>query len=169
MTTMNHYFLKRQVQIALYGLKRQYGGAIVIYRRLSSTVDTKTGQPTVRSAATRIPRAVILPAKTTREVERNISLISANKQMVMGGGYDSSKRVFIIERRDAPSLVLTKDDWIAYDGRKFAIESIEDDLEAAWVIVAKHLVGEAAASITLTQSLSVDDGVGLQSQGQGEV
>ena len=169
MTTMNQYFLKRQVQIALYGLKRQYGGAIVIYHLRSSTVDTKTGEPTVRSVATRIPRVAILPAKLTREVARNISIISANKQMVMGGTFDASKQVFIIERRDAPNLVLAKDDWIACDGRKYAIESIEQDLEAAWVVTAKHLSGESASSTALVQAVDSRNEVDLQSQGEGEV
>jgi hypothetical protein len=169
MTVQNQYFLMRQIQLALYSLKRQYGGAIVLYHLLSSTVDPKTGQATVKTLATRIPRAVILPVKITRDVERNISVISANKQMVMGGSFDTSKRAFIIERRDAPTLALVKDDWIAYDGQKYAIEAIEDDLKIAWVVIAKHLSGDTASSSALIQDVGATDQVGLQSQGQGEV
>jgi hypothetical protein len=157
MTMHNEYFLKRQIQIALYSLKRHFGGAIVVYHLLNSVADSRTGAPTVTTLATRIPRAIILPVKISRDIIRNISVISANKQMVMGGGYDSGKRLFLIDRRDAPTLQLAKDDWLAYANRKYAIESIEEyEFDAAWAVTAKHLVGETVPS-ELSQTLASED------------
>lgn len=170
MTMQNEYFLNRQIRTALYGLKRQYGGAIVIFHLLSSEADPKTGEASVATRATRIRRAVILPAKITRDVERSISAISANKQMVMGGYHDNSKRLVIIERRDAPHLQLAKDDWLVYNGAKFAIESFEEyEFSAAWMVTVKHLLGEEASVATLMQSLSAEDTLDLQSDVEGEV
>jgi len=164
---MSQKFLNRQIQVALYSLKRLYGGAIVIYHLVSSEADPQTGVAEVKTIATRISRAIILPVKVTREVERNISIISANKQMVMGGSHEGGKRVFIIERRDAPNLVLVKDDWLAYEGAKYAIESIEEyEFKSAWVIVAKHLAGETASSTTLVQSLEASDQLQVSQSGE---
>lgn len=162
---MHDRFLNRQVQMALYPLKRQYGAPVTLFHVLSRSVDTRTGEPTSRYRATRIRRAIVLPAKLMRMVDRNVSLISANKQVVSGGWIDTSKRVFLIERRDAPQLELEKDDFVVYRGDKYALESIEEyEFASAWLLVAKHLVGERF-DYPLEQSLSAGDSVELVQQG----
>ncbi len=128
----------------LYALKRQYGGTIVVYQNGAVTTDTKTGEVTRTKTATRIHRAVVLPETISREVKQSISLISANKQMVTGGGFEAGKRLFIIERRDCPNLVLKGSDWLVYHGRKYAIENFEEyEFDAAYIIHGKELVGES--------------------------
>ena len=90
------------------------------------------------------PRAIVLPVTISREVKQSISLISANKQMVTGGGFESGKRMFIIERRDCPNLVLHKTDWLIYHGRKYAIENYEEyEFDAAYIITGKEMLGES--------------------------
>lgn len=154
----HQYFLSRQMQVALYALKRQYGGPIAIYRLLSSEVDSKTGEATVRTQITRVRRAAILPAMMTRNVVRNISVISADKQMVQGGSYDTSKRVFVIDRRDARSLMLSQDDWLVWDGHKFQFEKIEElEFQTGWIITGKVLLGETDLETNLQQSLEASD------------
>lgn len=166
----SEYFLNRQVQLALYSLKRQYGGSIVVFHILTSTTDPKTGVPSATYRAFRIGRAIILPARISREVARNISLISANKQMVMGGGIDTSKRTFIIDRRDARQLELVKDDFLVYDGHKYALETIDEyEFATAYVVVAKRLVGASFDATALVQSLNADDTLTLTSTSNGEV
>jgi hypothetical protein len=158
----NEYFLNRQVQVALYALQRQYGGTITVFHILSQETNTKTGEPSVRYRATRINRAIILPVRISREVERTISIISANKQLVTGGGYDSGKRTFIINRRDAPTLVLEKDDFFVYKGCKYAFDAIDDyEFASAYSVVAKRLTGETFDDTTLVQHLDADDSVEL--------
>lgn len=157
----NEYFLNRQVQTALYTLQRQYGGTIVVFHMLSRETNPKTGEPTVRYRATRINRAIILPVRINRTVERNISIISANKQMVMGGGYDSSKRTFVINRRDMPAP-LEKDDFIVYKSAKYAVEMIDDyEFASAYSVVAKRLLGETYDDTVLAQHLDGSDSVEL--------
>src|SRR3989304_3647174 len=131
----HQYFLNRQMQVTLYALKRQYGGPIVIYRLLTSVVDPKTGEASVNTLTTRIKRAIVLPVTMTRDIVRNISVISADKQMVQGGGYETGKRVFIIDRRDARTLVLSQDDWLVWNGRKYQFEKVEEmEFDSGWVI-----------------------------------
>lgn len=154
----HQYFLSRQMQTALYALKRQYGGPIAIYRLLCSVVDLQTGEATVRTQVTRVRRAAVLPAVMTRDGVRNISVISADKQMVQGGSFDASKRVFIIDRRDARSLVLSQDDWIVWGGVKYQFEKIEElEFRTGWIITGKALLGETDLETGLQQSLEASD------------
>jgi hypothetical protein len=165
------YSLNRQIQRVLYALKRQYGGAIVIYQNQSVATDPKTGEVTRTKTAVRIQRAVVLPVTVSREVKQAISVISANKMAVSGGsGFETGKRLFIIERRDAPSLTLTASDWIGYDGRRYAIESFEEyEFSSAWIVVGKALIGEGLGVAGSIVEQSAGTNVALTSASQGEV
>jgi len=165
MTYPANYSLNQQIRRVLYALKRQYGGAIVVYQNGVVTADTKTGETTRTKTATRIQRAVILPVTISREVKQSISLISANKQMVTGGGFESGKRLFIIERRDCPSLVLHKTDWLAYNGRKYAIDNYEEyEFDAAYIITGKEMPGESVGVAGSVVDLSAGDVLALSDQ-----
>ena len=168
MTYPANYGLNQQTRRVLYALKRQYGGTIVVYQNGTVTTDTKTGETTRTKTATRIQRAVVLPETISREVKQSISLISANKQMVTGGGYEAGKRLFIVERRDCPHLVLKESDWLVYHGRKYAIENFEEyEFEAAYIIHGKELVGEAiSGGATMAEA---NASLTLGSQAEGEV
>jgi len=165
----HQYFLNRQMQTALYALKRQYGGPVVIYRLLTSEVNLETGVAEVETLAIRIKRVIVLPARLTREVVRNISLISADKLIVQGGGFDVGKKVFIVDSRDARSLVLSLDDWLVYGGRKYQFEKIEEmDFGSGWIITGKVLLGETDLETGLQQTVDADDTVDLATGTVGE-
>jgi hypothetical protein len=165
---MQPHQLNRVIRQVLYSLKRQYGGTLVVYQNGTVTTDTKTGESTRTKTATRIQRAVVLPETISREVKQSISLISANKQMVTGGGYEAGKRLFIVERRDCPNLVLKESDWLVYHGRKYAIENFEEyEFEAAYIIHGKELVGESISGGATTAGAG--DALALGSQAEGEV
>jgi hypothetical protein len=150
-------------------LKRQYGGSIVVYQNGVVATDTKTGEVARTKTATRIHRAIVLPVTLSREVKQSISLISANKQMVTGGGFESGKRLFIIERRDCPSLVLHKSDWLAYNGRKYAIENHEEyEFDVAYIITGKELPGESLGVAGSIVDPSADSALALDSQAVAE-
>jgi hypothetical protein len=143
MTYPANYSLNQQIRHVLYALKRQYGGTITVYQNGVVTTDTKTGDVTRTKTATRIHRAVVLPVTISRELKQSISVISANKMTVTGGHFEIGKRLFIIERRDAPNLVLEASDWIGYNGRKYAIENFEEyEFDAAYIVTGKEMPGE---------------------------
>ena len=171
MTYPASYGLNQQIRRVLYALKRQYGGSIVVYQNGVVTADAKTGEVARTKTATRIQRAVILPVKISAEVKHTVALISANKQMLTGagGGFESGQRLFIIERRDCPSLVLHKTDWVAYNGRKYAIENYEEyEFDAAYLITGKELVGESLGVAGSIVDLSAADALALDSRAGGE-
>jgi len=169
MTYPASYGLNQQIRRVLYALKRQFGGTITVYQNGTVTTDTKTGEVTRTKTATRIHRAVVLPVTVSREVKQSISLISANKQMVTGGGFEAGKRLFIIDRRDCPRLALQESDWIGYNGRRYAIENYEEyEFDAAYIVTGKELKGEALGVEGSILERSADDAVALASQATGE-
>jgi len=167
MTYPANYSLNQQLRRVLYALKRQYGGSIVIYQNGVVTSDPKTGEVARTKTATRIQRAVILPVKVSAEVKHTVALISANKQMLTGagGGFESGQRLFIIERRDCPSLVLHKTDWLGYNGRRYAIENYEEyEFDAAYLITGKELPAESPGVAGSIVDLSAADALALDAQ-----
>jgi len=162
MTYPANYSLNQQIRRLLYALKRQHGGQIDIHKLTASQTDVRTGQKQQTVTVTRIDRAIVLPGHTARKAIRGISLISANKMMVTGGTYDSQKRDFIIDRRDAPNLsTLTADDWIVYQGRKYQVAEVDAfEFDAAWIVTAKELVGEVPQQ---TFRVGVSDSLNLTS------
>ena len=145
----------------MYSLKREYGGRIHLYKQGAVSSDAKTGARTVEKSVLVIERASILPAEVARREVRGISLISANKNLVSGGGYDNSTHVFIIDKRDVPNLSVAKDDWIVFDSQKFQIDHFESfEFGTGWVITAKALLGEVPEQIHL---LSADSLLNLSS------
>ena len=133
----------RHVSSNLYAMKRQYGALILIRRRTMIATDPKTGKSQGPVKTWRVPRAVVLQGVVTRDAKQSISLITAQKQMVMGGGWDVGKRTFIIDRKDVPAdLILQKDDWIVFDNRRFEIATLtEYEYSTAWVVVGQELTG----------------------------
>ena len=139
-----NYNLVQRVRASLYILKRQYGCTIDIYKLNSSSTDQRTGLKTIVTTTYHIVRAPVLPSKVERADQKNISVISANKEFAMGGSYDAGQREFIVDRRDCPRLPdLTADDWIVYNGQRWQIRSFEElEVRAGWNITARRLVGE---------------------------
>lgn len=141
--------MNRMIQVAIYQLKKQYGaGPVDIYQHTTNSVDITTGEKTEDPSFLRIQKAVILPAKVERNIVSTISKISADKPFVYGGSYDRTRRMFLIDQKDAPELNLTPDDWLIYRGRKYDIASFEAfEYDSLWVIIAHELLGERAKQV----------------------
>jgi len=146
--------LNRRIQNILYSLKRQYGGSFDFYRRGSGgSTDYKTGKVTVDKEVYNVNYGIILPAKVITDVTQSLSVISANKAFVYGGTFDSSTRMFIVDRRDIPELDLkdfevNPEDWIVYKNRKYEIKAFQEfEFDTAWVFTAKAVLGDAPEQI----------------------
>ena len=159
--------LNRMIQRTLYSLKRQYGGAVSVYRLNDAETDVRTGRKMIDKDVFVVQRAVVLPVKVSREVIQSISQISANKAFVYGGSFDSGLRKFIIDARDLPEgFVFSNDDWLVYNGRRYEVKAIwEFEFRAAWVVVGKELMGRIAEQVHLVAAdslLSLATGAGRQ-------
>lgn len=142
--------VSRRIKLTLYALKRQWGGSFSIYQMGDAVVDHLTGAKIIPRTVLAIRRGIILPGKTIREVEQNISVISANKQFVFGGTYDTTTRVFIVDRMDAPNLELTESDWIVFNDQRYEVKEFQEfEFDSAWIITGKSVEGENPEQIRL--------------------
>jgi hypothetical protein len=141
--------LNQRIKAILYSFKQQYGGGPVhIYTFGGTTTNVETGAKTTVKDVTVVRKAVILPAKVSRDVVQTISQISANKAFVYGGSFDSRTRTFIIDRLDCPDLELKEDDWLVFNGRKYEIKAVQEfEFDTAWVITARHQLGDVFEQI----------------------
>jgi hypothetical protein len=133
--------LNQFTELVLYRLKRDYGQPLRLYKLLDSVTDVQTGRKSEKIATYFIPLAIALPAEwqRVRGVERTV---------VVRGSCDVDGRPFIIDRRDAPVAALTADDWFVYRGMKYQITQVEEfEIDAAWLVHAKALVGESTQQV----------------------
>ena len=156
-----HYHVAHNI----YAMKKQYGAPILVRTKAAATSNSQTGETSLTIATLRVRRAVVLQGVVTRDAKQSISLITAQKQMVQGGGFDVGKRTFIIDRRDVPrDFVLRKDDWIVFDSRHYDLDTVtEYPYGTAWVAIGKELVGRAEGMQLLF--LSATDGLSLADAG----
>jgi hypothetical protein len=152
------------IQVALYQLKKQYGGKpLDIHKFVSHNVNLLSGDSAVTATVIHVKNAVVLPAKVDRHVINTISKISADKATVQGGTFDRSRRTILIDQLDVPDLQLGHDDWIVFRGRRYDVTScdfFEDD--ALWVISVNEMVGVKPPRI-IRESLT--DGIRFNDQG----
>jgi hypothetical protein len=147
----------------IYSMKRQFGALILIRRREGAATDPQTGEATGVVKTWLVRRAPILPEDIARNAKQSISLITAQKQMVEGGGFDVGKRVFLIDCKDMPrGFKLQKDDWIVFDSKHYDIDTLSNyGFDAAWVVTGKELVGRVEGmdihNLSVTQNLEVSD------------
>lgn len=156
--------LNRMLQVVMYQLKRQYGnGPVDLYQGGTPSVDLETGERTSNPTVTRIKHVVILPERQNQSFIQTISKISADKTSVLGGYTDTSKRLFVIEQRDTPGLVLTTDDWLIYRNRRYSVSKFTAyEFDAIWVVLAQEVVGEVPSQ---TYQVQAEDVVELQDEG----
>jgi len=150
----------RRARLAIYKLKRLFGGTIFLYRQGDPTTNLRAGtKDWPNKEVIRVEYAIILPAKMTREQTQTISMISADKQFVYGGYYDRNARWFFIDPRDLPSgYVIEQDDHIVYDGRQYEIKEILDtEFDAIWQVNAVALEGVAPQQIHELSGKSILD------------
>ncbi len=132
----------RFVRLSMYIHKRQHGARVVVRRKVVHT-DPETGQAYWSINQWKVRRAVVLPAKTQREVRQNAGAMTANRAIIQGSSFDTSGRHFLFDRSDVPAdLVLQKDDLIVFNNRHYDIESVaEYEYDTAWLVIAKELKG----------------------------
>ncbi len=144
MASANHNLIK-MIRACLDRMKKEYGGEITVCRLNTASTDRADGTKAETHTATYIKRAIVLPAKVRREVIQSISAVSANKYLAYGGSFENGIRTFIIDRRDAPGIVLTNDDWVVYEGVRYDIKAVEEfEQSTAWVVTAKYVAGTPA-------------------------
>lgn len=145
---MGNKNLELRIRAAIYSLKREYGDRIDIYNQESATADPATGVRTVESTVTTIRRAAVLPADVARREFRGSPVVSASGQLLQGGWLVDTTHVFVIDKRDARTLVLNASDWIVYEQKRCSIAAIQVlPCNTGWIVQAKALMGDTFVQI----------------------
>ena len=157
-----NYNLVKLIQNAIYALKREYGGSIVVYSGVP-TINIETGVVTREVNSYAINRAIVLPVKVYDAV-KTLGQGGLNGRLnIVGSHFDAGKRLFIIDRRDL-SIELTLSEWIRYDGRKYMFETIEEyEYHTAYLVTAAELIGETSAGGSV--SVAVNNTLTMTTQG----
>ena len=127
---------------AVYRFKRQFGFPIDIYKLQTSQTNPQTGVITRTVSVTHIQWAVYFCGpQTRRALARKMAAgTEAARDFAASGAYDIDVATFIVDQQDAPNLMLlTQDDWIVYDNRKFQIVKISGVDKESWVILRGSL------------------------------
>lgn len=149
--TIVNYSLNRRMHQALYTLKRAFGNTVKLHKLVSIDTNYTTGVKEVDSTTIVIHRCIILPAKVQREVAQTISIISANKEFVYGGTYDTDMRTFIIDSKDLPkNYIIQNDDWLEFENYRYSPKVIEELMEhTGWLVIAKRVIGPSVTEASL--------------------
>ncbi len=149
--------LNRRIRQALYVLKRNYGSTVTLYTLISAATNYTTGVKTVSQTPLVIRRCIVLPVKMQREVAQGIAAISANKEFVYGGSFDTGTREFIIDSRDLPAgTSIQQDDWLLYNDRRYELKTIEElEQHTGWHIVGKEALRPEVHNETVPETLSI--------------
>ena len=118
----------RFVKSVIRSLKRQHGQSITLYKTTTaSTVDWTAGTASGRATSSKtISKALILPGRTSRSFNYDLSFIAANKNFTYGGLYDPTERDIIIDRDDVGSFGITMNTRITYNSTDYKIKEIHD-------------------------------------------
>ena len=132
--------IDRATRLAVYTLKRKFGGTIYLYKQGNPSTDLKTGQKVwPNRQVTTVDKAIILPVKMTRDQE-----VKLQETAFKYGGYiDHGSRWFYIDPRDLPSgYEVEQDDHIVYRGKQYEIKVILDtEFDSLYQIQATELTG----------------------------
>jgi hypothetical protein len=143
-------------------MKRQYGARVDVYKVVSSTTDHLTGEKTVIKEVYPVRKAPVLPYKIQRSVVQTISIISADKEFVYGGAFDSSKREIIFDARDLPqNFEIKPEDYVVFNNMRWDVVNAErTEYNTGWVVAVKNLPNMPPyeiRDILITQDLALSD------------
>jgi hypothetical protein len=151
---------QRMLKTALYQMTRQYGvGPLDFFKVGGSETDLDTGEQITATTHTRIQRAVLLPARLSRDFVNTISKISADKQTVYGGTFDLEERTLLIWEFKAQEV--KKDDYFVFNGKRMDVKSVTKFEDVLHVIKVREIVGVVPPRVVMvstTQSLAITEG-----------
>ena len=145
--------LKRQIQLTLYKLKRDFGVPINVIYATTSTRDLETGDTTFTETSFKLHKAIVLSDKETRAAIYDLTFIAANKNFVYGGLFDSSTRLVVLDKRDLPKgYEPTLDHRFTIDGERFQFKSIEKTMPSAgYLITCVRLTNQTVEDVKTLQ------------------
>lgn len=135
-----------EIRRALYMLKQQYGFSLSIYYRNQDVVNLATGLMTVSEVSYDVKKAIVLPYSLYAKLFKHFASSGFN----YGGDLDIERRLFIIDRKDIPTvdIVNTEQWYLIYAHKRYSIEKLDNYEEReCYFIVAKELTGTQVSEV----------------------
>lgn len=133
------------IRKVLYQLKKDYGVAINVNFRTSSTINPQTLIKTVVQDSFAIRRAIILPSNMERSFVYSLPMIASNKNFTYGALFDSDRRRIMIDAKDIPAgITLDNDMWLVFDGKRYDFEEIHEyEFSSGFMLVVRQATNVA--------------------------
>jgi len=146
----------RFINRTLYRLKRSYGIPVSLYKYISVT-DIDTGTITETFTVTNIRKALVEPTREMRSFVYDLAYISANKDFTMGGFFDPSDRIVVVDRkRDIPRDWgdLNLNQFFMIKNKRYDIKSLQEyENNSAIVCVCRETQGQVLTHMTTVISV----------------
>ena len=127
----------RMIASILYRLKREFGVAIKLQWRETTTVDRAAGTKATHYGAIKIRQAIVLPETFIRDTK-----VDPNVSSKFHGTFDIGDRGVILDIKDLQGVIPKIDYFIVYLGRRFEIKSVQEYTElSAFFLIVKEAVG----------------------------
>jgi len=109
-------------------LKRQYGLAITLYKTTTTgTMDWDDATVAGRVVTSKtIAKALILPGRSAKTFNYDLTFLAANKNFTYGGTYDATTRDIIIDRNDIGSFGIDLQTRVRFNGSDYEIKTLND-------------------------------------------
>lgn len=144
----------------LYRLKRSYGTPVTLYK-VHSELNIDTGEITETYTIVKIKKALVEPTREIRSFVYDLAYISANKDFSMGGFFDPSDRLVIVDRKkDLPSSWgdVDLEQFFMINNRRFDIKSLQEyENNTAIVMMCRETKGQVLSHMcTVLSVMSLD-------------
>jgi len=133
----------RFIRRVLYRLKRSYGISVYLYK-IDSVTDYDTGNITETYTNVKINKALAEPTREVRSFVYDLAYISANKDFTMGGFFDTSDRIVVLDSKDIPSTwgEIDNNQFLMIQNQRFDIKEVQEyENNSAIVLVCRMTKG----------------------------
>lgn len=141
---MNQRVKRRETLLLLYSLERKWGVSADLYKVGLVAPNLELGR--TGEQATKYPFTKFITHGVTIELkfEYDIGYLAANKNFTYGGIFMPNDRLAIIRNIFNLKSIDMKD-YIIYDGKKYAMQTVVDlDYHTGWILHLRHTPGSKA-------------------------
>lgn len=118
----------RFVKSVIKSLKRRDGQPVTLYKTTTTgTINWEEGSVDGRVTDTKsIAKALILPGRTAKTFNYDLTYIAANKNFTYGGTYDTTTRDIIIDRDDIGDFGIDMNTRVRFNESDYEIKALND-------------------------------------------
>lgn len=118
----------------LYRLKRSFGLPVVFKFPTKNEYNVETGVADREFQEISVRRAIVLPAKVTRDFVYDLAYIASNKNFTEGGFFDKTARNVIVRSTDLKGYTPNLEWEATFKGKDYVVKDISETEDSAGYI-----------------------------------